>query len=455
MAVEDTQNIWEILAIEQTTDEREIKRAYAKQLKLTPPNEDPIAFQKLREARDEAMWLAKFDFDEEDDDHEYEDDEAHDKETPAPIAPHSDASRTQTPRNELDEPPIEPTSPEQIANSRDENERNLQPPHITPDIEQSEGEEQHREQKTSTATGKEPHQISADEFTEKDIEHELERLTGPWSNWDKTHWRAFINELRESPFETTEYAEYEILQTITESLAQNATKSKVQRAAQQQVMIYLDQEFGWTQNDRRVYSILGDHDAEALLRIMRNQSSDDDLSGERLYYDVSGFPYLTAEDFHLYLGKKDTIYEQYYQQCQTEGRKFKRAWSWPGFLASPLWLVHRCNDGMESLVGIIYVVALFFIGYGYVEGKLIQLSIGIAMIISMHILTGLYGKRLLINTMASVFTEVEEDEKLTKKQKRKKIKQTGQGGMKAVLDFSWGMLGIAVIGGVILAILLQ
>ena len=45
---------WQILGIEPTNDERAIKRAYAKQLKTTRPDDDAAAYQRLREAFDYA-----------------------------------------------------------------------------------------------------------------------------------------------------------------------------------------------------------------------------------------------------------------------------------------------------------------------------------------------------------------------------------------------------------------
>ncbi len=44
------EEIWNALGIEPTSDEREIKRAYARRLKEQRPDEDPRAFQELREA---------------------------------------------------------------------------------------------------------------------------------------------------------------------------------------------------------------------------------------------------------------------------------------------------------------------------------------------------------------------------------------------------------------------
>ncbi|MGU3400391.1 J domain-containing protein [Brucellaceae bacterium D45D] len=51
---------WAVLEIAATKDEREIRRAYARKLKQVRPDEDPVGFQRLVEARDQAMLLAEF-----------------------------------------------------------------------------------------------------------------------------------------------------------------------------------------------------------------------------------------------------------------------------------------------------------------------------------------------------------------------------------------------------------
>ncbi|SHG35323.1 J domain-containing protein [Massilia sp. CF038] len=51
-------NAWEILGIESDSGERAIKRAYALQLKTTRPEDDPAAFQTLREAYERALSMA-------------------------------------------------------------------------------------------------------------------------------------------------------------------------------------------------------------------------------------------------------------------------------------------------------------------------------------------------------------------------------------------------------------
>ena len=52
-------NVWSILGTRETSDEREIKRAYARTLKLTRPEDDPQAFQELRDAYELALRMAR------------------------------------------------------------------------------------------------------------------------------------------------------------------------------------------------------------------------------------------------------------------------------------------------------------------------------------------------------------------------------------------------------------
>lgn len=50
---------WHQLGLSRTTDEREIKRAYARLLKTTRPDDDPAGFQRLNEAYQQALHYAQ------------------------------------------------------------------------------------------------------------------------------------------------------------------------------------------------------------------------------------------------------------------------------------------------------------------------------------------------------------------------------------------------------------
>lgn len=52
-------NPWQLLELAPTDDARAIKRAYAKKLKLTRPDDDPKGFQALNEAYQRALQMAK------------------------------------------------------------------------------------------------------------------------------------------------------------------------------------------------------------------------------------------------------------------------------------------------------------------------------------------------------------------------------------------------------------
>ncbi len=54
-----TFDCWTILDLPARSDERSVKRQYARLLKVTRPDEDPIAFQQLREAYERALQLAR------------------------------------------------------------------------------------------------------------------------------------------------------------------------------------------------------------------------------------------------------------------------------------------------------------------------------------------------------------------------------------------------------------
>lgn len=480
-------SIWETLGIEATTDERAIKRAYAKQLKTFRPDEDPAYFQKLREARDDAIFHSKYDYawnDEEWDEEEWQKDNPEPVEEPGP-ATASDTVREQPapsptdqdlyeifeftpePAHDIQTAPL-PSSQSSVMPDKQTPDQESLIENVSTDFLATENhdayiltidetsEQQPAEQQLET-----PHfspeqsvvtqnfqDIDVDDITHDDIDDELETLFNPWCQWDMVQWQNFIHKARECTFDLSTYTEFEILGALSDHFANKPKLNEYESAKRDYILSYLNEEYGWTQNDRRIYSILTDDQADQLMDQIRSAGSDNWQPKSTKFYDTLGFPLLTPEHFKNFLGKNDTNYERYYQNCLRKGHTYQKSWTWFGFAFSPLWLAHRCNDGLEALVSISYVIALIVIYHGQSHTNIHASFGGIAAIIAMHLFTGIYGKRLVISTMASTLTELEEKPQ-TEEEKLKKMASIGRGGIRGIYDLVAGMLGIALILGVI------
>lgn len=91
----------EALGLDETADERDVKRAYAQRLKTARPDVDPQAFQQLHEAYQSALAYLRWKVEEDE-----EEDEGEGPETPAPFS--SGAGLLAT-------PPADPPPPEPLA----------------------------------------------------------------------------------------------------------------------------------------------------------------------------------------------------------------------------------------------------------------------------------------------------------------------------------------------------
>lgn len=463
-------DVWDRLGIEKTDDQRAIKRAYAKQLKAIRPDEDPAEFQALREARDEAIYLSQFDFDYEWDEEECEGDEYFETDEAS-----ADPQTETSPDNQVLEPSIktddpleqalqesEPKSDEAYVLTLDEttvaDETSKEFVDASPNLNSVEANPPQNDPITSSKNETETnlgfYDVEIDAITYEQINAQLEDLMGPWALWDETAWVKFIRRIRDCSFDLSNYAEYEIMHLLGENLAEKKHESAVQREARHSILQFLNNEFGWTQNDRRVYAVLASERAEAMMDLLRYGEEGSSSGSSETFYDAFGFPLLTAQHFKDYLGKNNSVYEKYYQKSLDEGRELKPSWSWLGFLFSPLWLAHRCNDGMEALTGMIYVLALIILHYGQTSPSLIASLLGGLMILSTHILVGVFGKKLVVTTLANSLQELHNDPKLSEQERLKKLAFIGQGGFKAIFDFVVGMAGIGVIAVIIYRLLI-
>ncbi len=473
-------SVWEKLGIEATDDERSIKRAYAKKLKLIRPDEDARLFQELREARDEALYLAQFDYIYDDWDEEYEESE---DEHSADVVDNSDktiapsevavetgetTSLTQTEADPFG-PPCQEIAKEAIPEDQQDYTIRLDETKIKPHdiIEQKEeiitqlseippeaiirleDEEQGAEQLITPFQ-----ELPIDDITYQHMDAELESLMGPWHQWNLENWQAFIRKVRECSFDISNYAEYEILVALGTQIAEGPPLSNEKFAQRKTVLTYLNEEYGWTENDRRVYDIMIDTHAERLMEYLRDEDGLMQLSEPEEFYDTLGFPKLTEQHFHDFLGKNGTSYEKYYQHCRENGREYQNSWCWPAFIFSILWLARRCNDGLEALTGIGFILISILLYHGIYQNSPLSAVIAISALIGIHFTLGYYGKRLVINTMATTLTELSANDELTKFQKLKKMQEIGNGGLKAIYDLVAGLFGIGLIAALIYSIII-
>lgn len=84
-------NCWQILQIAPTSDTKTIRKAYAKLLKTTRPDDDAAAYQNLREAFDEALRLAPYQDEDESPENPPQTD-FRQPENPPPTTPHAECA---------------------------------------------------------------------------------------------------------------------------------------------------------------------------------------------------------------------------------------------------------------------------------------------------------------------------------------------------------------------------
>ncbi|MEI7026057.1 J domain-containing protein [Paenibacillus sp. y28] len=192
--------MWEILGIDPTEDVREIKRAYAKRLKVYHPEDDPEGFQRLREAYDRAVKQAgrkqkqerlNRSRREEDDGVEALVEEAGQAYTSPPI--YLNREEQSVPETELKPPPRIVFEEQSIY---DENENRQQAPYrILSSLQDQEGPEEqlnvppHIELRDSYNGGRRTRAEQLDEFMER-----LEALYADYdSRLDLEQWRVLLD----------------------------------------------------------------------------------------------------------------------------------------------------------------------------------------------------------------------------------------------------------------------
>ena len=278
--------IWDILEIEATSDTKVIKRAYAKKLKVTRPDEDPKGFQELhwayKTALQHAEWMARREAEGDEDDYdEYENDSSEQYD------PNSDASESELSHLDLqlqDDSTIssatdEKSISESIAELRNQLVNSHEPVNtnntdaynsietITADALHDQTDEV-QDQPDSTEPVVNPYQI------------EGERLLGIAqlllaSNGDQAKANSW-SFILESSFILEDHFNWrlglEMLRLIREHNLEHV--AQVNKIVGQEALTYLDSIFNWKDNYHQILRVMGD-EYKTWLDMIREPESND------------------------------------------------------------------------------------------------------------------------------------------------------------------------------------
>ena len=257
-------SIWHTLELEATSDSREIKRAYARKLKVTRPDEQPEAFQQLHYAYKAALDYAAY--------QQYQAQQA----SAATATPEADAApatelhaaeerlTNHSEANPIEASHIEATHLDSAPTEQPLIEQShVAPPHTaeeTPAVEaeptetvnpyQVEGEKLIAQAQALLATNSDFHEPAAWEFL----------MRSPFILDDQFNWRLGLG----------------ILQVIQEHNTEHTNRPMA--LVGRRVLSYLDSIFNWTPNRYHIYRFL---DEESCAPLLDQISSYEPLQAER------------------------------------------------------------------------------------------------------------------------------------------------------------------------------
>jgi uncharacterized RDD family membrane protein YckC len=289
-------SIWDILEIEATSDTKVIKRAYAKKLKVTRPDEDPKGFQELhwayKTALQHAEWMARREAagDDEEDYDDYEDESSEEsnsnsevseldisnldlqlQNTTDPLAEEKSISESIAElRNQLVNPPE--TSSDTLINQQESIDQtinhniNQTTDHITNQTIETSEYSVAQEQITETVAN--PYQIEGERLLGI-----AQLLLGSNGEQAKANSWSFI---LESSFILEDHFNWrlglEMLRLIREHNLESA--AQVNKIVGQEALTYLDSIFNWKDNYHQVIRVMGDEYKTWLDMIREPESKD-------------------------------------------------------------------------------------------------------------------------------------------------------------------------------------
>jgi hypothetical protein len=328
----EKKSAWSVLGIAPTADSAAIRRAYARKLKLTRPDEDPEGFQRLLRARDAALGEAAAidDLQAAGDGPEDEPDDA--PPAPADGAVHADPAAALTAATatslettaavETDQPPVivreigdadpapqsAPPVPRIVVTDTDD----VDASHALADSHEAGFSLEARERHWATAR-RLAAQATALLAAGRPLDDELARIVGASAN------------LPRGPRQEVEAA---FIEATGRHLRLPDGRFDALRVAQvRAIFTHGERAFGWLRDDKLIHAILGERDAAAFCLIGREEDQ-----------WTSGTPrFLDSDARILFAGSPK--YMRVYGGFRQRGRQAWRFDVW-AFLAPPLWAFH-------------------------------------------------------------------------------------------------------------------
>ncbi|MFT3731717.1 MAG: hypothetical protein QM780_09920 [Hyphomicrobium sp.] len=316
---------WSVLGLEGPASEAEIKSAYARKLKNVRPDADQAAFQKLVEARSAALEILRV--------------------------------KKDTAQSDID------FHPQRLVQEDNADVRSKEVPIRLP------------------ALDREGFSSKVDAPTQPNISNIVVEcracLSAAREEIDAKKIDALLLALANAPASTRAYLEQEILQGAAKlpfvQQVMQAPMSKWRRIAlwlgfvtierahdlpRERLLLALDEEFGWTHSDRRVFQAVGREDALRLLGCLQALRREKlaEFDGVQSRWDADGLPILDAEDMRAYFGRSYEFYAKIYGRFILE-KKHRPTWRPLILLICPVWAL----AAKQFKVLAAWLIALIFI----------------------------------------------------------------------------------------------
>ncbi len=422
--MEDHKTPWERLGIERDADKREIRKAYALSLKTVRPDEDPEAFQKMREARDQALAGLQFQGDfafvefEENDSHtdgEQQDNSAQKEQS----LPFSEASEDKK---------VLKSDPSNIQESqaRQESSETQDTPHVSADG----GTLSHPSVRQMGEEGSDEDVPSFDEIVERMeglFQSKNQQSTdNPWDKniWDRKAWEKILSDMLLLPLYDRQDLEYELVALFSDRLdvlKQDLDTDK-DHAARKEVLSLLNDEFGWLENDQMIYNSLSYEKADQFLDFILSGAGNQAnrsmaFNGARVTQDDddNDVPSIDIDDLKAFFndkteetGSKTPFAIRYYlkSRLQKEWAGGYQQYHLGAFLFTYVWTAWRGLWGTTAFLLFLSFVGWMLLLSGQRVYWLLE-PLGFFMIATQHLLPLVSAQRWLIKRANSTAIEAD------------------------------------------------